>query len=327
MNIKGKVIFISALDWGLGHATRCIPIVKQLSKDNVVILGVTPLTKLIFDEEFPNLQKVDIEPYSITYSKKLPLWLALLIDSPRLFRVIKKENEQLKHFITQYNIDVVISDNRFGLNNESVFSVYVTHQLNIRAGAFSFIANQIHHRFMKRFNEVWVPDFNDKAKRLAGNLSEQNDSIKVKYIGPQTRLNKSNVSSEKLFNYLFLLSGPEPHRTLLEKELLQLAQKHQHLKFMLVRGTRQQLEVELPLNVTSIDVPRAEQLSGFIENSQKIICRSGYSTLMDLYLLNNLNCILIPTPSQTEQLYLAEYWNEKFGVKYYTQDKLNKLVL
>lgn len=327
MNIKGKVIFVSALDWGLGHATRSVPVIKQLLKDNVVILGVTPLTKLVFDEEFKNLTKIDIEPYAIKYSKKLPLWLVLLLDLQRLINVIIKEHSELKRLIKQHHIDVVISDNRPGLYNSKVHSIYMTHQLNIKAGVFSFMANQIHHWFMKRFNEVWVPDFEDDSKRLAGDLSAKKADLKVSYIGPQTRLRKSDVNPEKVFDYLFLVSGPEPHRTLLEQELLQLAQRHPHLKCMLVRGTVQKLGVKLPLNVSSIDIPTSNELSELIEKSNKVVCRSGYSTLMDLYLLNSLNCILIPTPSQTEQLYLAEYWNEKFGIQYYTQGKLNKLVL
>lgn len=327
MNIKGKVIFVSSLDWGLGHATRSVPVIKQLLKDNVVVLGVTPLTKLVFDEEFKYLTKVDIEPYAIKYSEKLPLWLVLLLDLPRLINVIIKEHAELKRLIKKHQIDVVISDNRPGLYNSKVHSIYMTHQLNIKAGVFSFIANQIHRWFMKRFNEVWVPDFEDNSKRLAGDLSAKKTGLKVSYIGPQTRLKKSDVNPEKVFDYLFLVSGPEPHRTLLEQELLRLAQKHPHLKCMLVRGAVQKLGVELPLNVTSIDAPTSTELSELIEKSHKVICRSGYSTLMDLYLLSNLNCILIPTPSQTEQLYLAEYWNEKFGIQYYTQDKLNKLVL
>ena len=157
--IKNKTIFISALDWGLGHATRCVPLIKQLMQDNVMILGVTPITALIFNEEFPCLKKVNVEPYNIRYSNTTPLSARLLLDASRILRVVKKERLQLQKIIKEYQIDVVISDNRFGMYEKSVHCIYITHQLNIQAGLFSEIANKVHHHFIKQFNEVWIPDF------------------------------------------------------------------------------------------------------------------------------------------------------------------------
>ena len=75
---KGKTIFISALDWGLGHATRCVPVIRELEKENKIIIGITSLTKNIFEEEFPHLQKVNVPGYNIKYSGFFPLWLKLL---------------------------------------------------------------------------------------------------------------------------------------------------------------------------------------------------------------------------------------------------------
>ena len=112
--LSGKTIFISALDWGLGHATRCVQIIRDLEKSNRIIIGITPLTRLIFDEEFPNLEKVNVPPYSINYSSILPLWLKLFIDWPRINSVIKSERLFLDKYLSENKIDVVISDTRFG---------------------------------------------------------------------------------------------------------------------------------------------------------------------------------------------------------------------
>ena len=318
--IKNKTIFISPLDWGLGHATRCVPLIKKLIEHNVVILGVTETTALIFIEEFPTLKKIDIEPYNISYSKKLPLSIKLLFDAPRILGVIKKEKQQLAKIIKEHKIDIVISDNRFGLSNKNVECIYMTHQLNIQAGVFSFIANKIHHHYIKKFNSVWIPDFADEKNCLAGKLSRNTSLKNVNYIGPLSRLQKvAEIKYE--YDYLFLLSGPEPLRTDLENSLIKKANLSDK-KIAIVRGSKQMLNYTINNNLTVVDMPNAFQLSQLISNSKTIVCRSGYSTLMDLHHLQKINFILIPTQGQHEQVYLANYWKQKFGAKVIQQNEL-----
>lgn len=288
---------------------------------NEVILGVTPLTTVVFNEEFPDLKKIPVQPYNITYSRKLPLSLKLLLDAPRIFGIIKKEREQLKKIIHDHKINVVISDNRFGLYNSRAQCIYLTHQLNIEAGIFSALANVIHHRFMKRFQEIWVPDFENENDALAGKLSRKTVSKNVKYIGPLSRLPFTETTNKEL-DYLCLLSGPEPQRTLLENALILAAQKST-LNIVLVRGTNRSLELAIPQNLKVYNTPSAIELSVLIASSKTIVCRSGYSTLMDLHALKNTNSILIPTPAQGEQIYLANYWKEKFGAKVLLQSDLD----
>jgi predicted glycosyltransferase len=57
-----------------------------------------------------------------------------------------------------------------------------------------------------------------------------------------------------------------------------------------------------------------EALSKAIRNAEVIVCRSGYSTLMDLYALNR-KAYLLPTPGQREQIYLAQYWTDHLGMR------------
>lgn len=286
---------------------------------NVVILGVTPTTALIFNEEFPTLKKIDIEPYTITYSKTLPLSVKLLFDMPRILKVIKKEQQQLVQIIKEHKIDVVISDNRFGLYNKEVECIYITHQLNIQTGIFSFIVNKIHHRYIKLFNKVWVPDFEEDSKCLAGKLSRNTSLNNVVYIGPLSRLQKTDRVEDE-FDYLCLLSGPEPSRTDLETILINAANVS-NKKICLVRGMYP-IPHSINKNITTIDLPGALQLSQLINNSKTVVCRSGYSTLMDLHQLQKKECILIPTPGQDEQLYLAGYWKRKFGARVIEQKDL-----
>lgn len=288
--------------------------------DNVVILGVTKTTSLIFNEEFPTLAKVEIEPYNIRYSHTIPLSVKLLVDAPRIFNVIKRERIQLSQIIKEHQIDVVISDNRFGLHDKNVHCIYITHQLNIQAGLFSEIANKIHHHFIKKFNEVWVPDFEDENKRLAGKLSGTSNLKNVNYIGTLSRLSIIE-KTENQYDYLCLLSGPEPLRTDLEKTLIEKANQSEK-RICFVRGTTKEFKSFANKNVTIFDMPKAVELSQLITNSTTIVCRSGYSTLMDLHHLQKTNYILIPTPGQDEQEYLAKYWNKNFAAKVIQQTHL-----
>lgn len=289
-------------------------------EDNVVILGVTPATNLIFAEEFPQLQKVQVKPYNIRYSHSLRLSVKLLLDAPRIFGVIKKEKHQLRKIIKDYQIDVVISDNRFGMHDKSVTCIYITHQLNIQAGIFSGIATKIHHYFIKQFNEVWIPDYEDATQSLAGKLSRNTTLKNVKYIGVLSRLSVIKETSQT-FDYLCLLSGPEPLRTDLEIELIKKANQSEK-RICFVRGTTKELKSFVHKNVSVFDMPHAKQLSSLIFNSTTIVCRSGYSTLMDLHQFQKKDYILIPTPGQDEQEYLAHYWNEKFGTRTLSQKDL-----
>ena len=289
-------------------------------QDNVVVLGITKTTALIFNEEFPTLKKIDIEPYNISYSKKIPLSIKLLFDAPRILGVIKKEKQQLQQIIKEHKIEVVISDNRFGLSNKNVECIYMTHQLNIQAGVFSFIANQIHRHYIKQFNSVWIPDFEDEKNCLAGKLSRNASLKNVTYLGSLSRLQK--VCETKVeYDYLCLLSGPEPLRTELEIILIEKAIQSDK-KICIVRGTNLEQKSFVNKNVTIVDLPSAKELSQFICNSKTVVCRSGYSTLMDLHQLQNTNCILIPTPGQHEQVYLANYWEQMFGAKVIQQSNL-----
>ncbi len=323
-----KNIFYGALDWGLGHATRSVPIIKQLLKNNNVILDVTPLTKLIFDEEFPELKKIDLPAYDVKYSKVFPLWIKLGLSFPRISQIIAEENKALQNIISENKIDVVISDNRFGLYSDKVHSVFITHQLFLKAPVFENFGSKINQNYISKFNEVWIPDYEEESKSLSGELSHGNISFhkNVKYIGPQSRLADVITDVEKdKYDYLILLSGPEPARGVLEKTLFEKV-KQSDKKVAFVRGSDLVVR-SWEKNIDVFDFPSKVELKKLILSSKKIICRSGYSTLMDMHLLGKKDLILIPTPGQTEQEYLADRWKEKFGAKTILQSQIKNLTL
>ncbi len=308
--VENKIIFVAPLDWGLGHATRCVPIIKKLlNNNNQVVLGLTSLTSKILEKEFPHLKKVFLPEYNISYSTILPLWLKLLFHYPSFKRTIKKEKEALKKIIIENHINLIISDNRYGLVHPKMDAVIICHQINLKTPFLNYYINKVHLKLLKNFTEVWVPDYEDKTKRLSGELGENAFNLKLKYIGPQSRFCLQNVS--KKYDLLFLLSGPEPFQENLLNRIINFLPELTENNIAIVTSSKDKLVKNK--NVTVFYLPELKILNEIICSSELIICRSGYSTLMDLYTLEKKNIILVPTKGQTEQEYLAEYWNTKFG--------------
>lgn len=308
-----KTIFISPIDWGIGHATRCVPLIRRLLPRNKIIIGVTDLNTFFFSHHFPDLQQVKIPSYNISYSAILPVWLKVFTQWPVIKNVIKQEEKILSQIIKDLKIDVVISDNRFGLRNKNVRSVFVTHQLQVKTPSFESIANKINKKYINAFDEVWVPDYENKNERLSGDLSDDGGiKIPVTYIGPLSLFKKPAVKTVKKYDYLVLLSGVEPQRTILEKIIVQKF-RDTSLKLFLVRGSKTKLKSDPGIPV--IDFAFEDELSLLIGMSRTVICRSGYSTLMDMDAAGHDDLILVPTPGQPEQEYLAEYWKKKFAAK------------
>lgn len=302
-----KRILIAPLDWGLGHATRCIPIIQELlNQGNEVMVASSGLALNLLKEEFPSLTFFELPSYKATYTKRLPFMFKIFWQSPYFLYVIRKEHAVVNKLIVDFKIDVLISDNRYGCYSKNIKSIFITHQLTIQMPKgliwLQGFINYFNRRLIKRFDACWVPDFPDQ--RLSGALTTSR--LPTVFIGSISRFVKSAVSPEKLYQLLILLSGPEPQRTRLEEILLDQVKNYQG-KVMFVRGLPGvQTKKQTPTaNVELINHLKGSELQHMIEISEIIISRSGYTTIMDLYALESKG-IFIPTPGQTEQEYLAE---------------------
>ncbi|HEX7413744.1 MAG TPA: glycosyltransferase [Bacteroidia bacterium] len=286
--------------------------VKKLQhQGNHFIIACTPQQKQFLQQELNDIEYVDLFGYNISYSTFLPLCFKILVQLPKLYFVVKKENRWLANYLQENKVDIVISDNRFGFYNKSVESIFITHQLNIQAPTFKKVINRINNSFIKNYNKCWIPDYAEKEKGLSGILSDYNKQLQnIEFINPLSRFKKKEPQQNK-YDVLILLSGPEPQRSLLENKLVSVF-LNTNYAIALVRGSVTPRGREIPANFFVLDVASSKQLQELFNSSEKIICRSGYSTLMDLYMLG-LKALLIPTPGQTEQEYLADYWEEKFG--------------
>ncbi len=304
-------ILVAPLDWGLGHATRCIPIIHQLLNNNCeVLLAAEAKIKNLLEAEFPHLVFLELKGYNIQFGKTgWEVFGKLLLQIPKIIEAMDEEHDWLNKVIDEHHIDAVISDNRYGLFNERIHSVFITHQLLIKTSlgnAADKIFQKLNYEYVNAYNECWVPDVKEE-NNLSGDLShpEKMPDVPVHYLGALSRFNVND--EKKIENHLLImLSGPEPQRTILEDQLIEQL-KHYKQTVVFVRGLPGNTELPtVPGNVTIKNHLPAAALQTAISNASFIVSRCGYSTVMDIMSLHKRS-ILIPTPGQTEQEYLAEH--------------------
>lgn len=311
LNKKNKpTILIAPLDWGLGHATRCIPIINLLLQlDCKVVIASEGQQQFLLKKEFPQLQFVSLPGYNISYTKH-KRWFSfkIILQLPKIFRAIRQENKWLSNFLQSTPVDAIISDNRYGLYHKTIPSVLMTHQLAIQA-PFK-IAEKImqffHYRLINRFSTCWVPDVEGHIN-IAGKLShpKKMPAIPISYMGPLSRFSEK-IEVENKYKLLIILSGPEPQRSQLEKIILRQLSEIL-FSVLLIRGLPGNVEEKNSIgNLTIKNHLTAKELELAFNESEIIISRSGYTTVMDILKLKK-QAILIPTPGQTEQEYLSQH--------------------
>jgi len=317
-----KNILVAPLNWGLGHATRCIPVIKALQSHHFnPIIASDGVALELLRKEFPELTTVELPSYQIEYPKNGAFFkLKLLANSPKILRAILAEEKATQKIVTHYNIEGVISDNRLGVRSTKVPSVFITHQLNVMTGNTTWLTTKMHHYIIKKFNECWVPDV-DSSPNLSGRLGHlKKEYPNIKYMGVLSRLEKKKLPIK--YPLMVILSGPEPQRTLLEEKLIAALDLYPN-EILFVKGKIEpQQTIEKRNQFTFYNYMNSEQLEVAFNESHNILCRSGYTTVMDLAKLGK-KVFFIPTPGQFEQEYLAEKFEEEGIAPFCTQNEFN----
>lgn len=305
-------ILIAPLNWGLGHATRCMPLINALLDRGIrPILASDGAAVALLREEYPDLTALDLPAYDIKYHGNNMI-LTMGAQLPKITIAMFAEQRAIKKIVRDHQIDILISDNRYGVFHPNCRNIFITHQLNIKIpnGILEKGVARVNHQLIRRFDECWVPDY-ENTPRLAGSLSEDPGLPIVKYTGPLSRMKKATSSIK--YKIAIVLSGPEPQRTNLENILLKQLVDYSN-KVCFVRGVVS--DTPPPTidnkNISIINYLTSAKLNQVLNESEIVVCRSGYSSLMDLVKLDK-RAILIPTPGQTEQEYLAEYLSEMGG--------------
>jgi uncharacterized protein (TIGR00661 family) len=308
-------VLVAPLDWGLGHAARCIPVIHAFIQSGCkVILGTSGKSGTFLKNQFPELESVDFPCLKIRYASRFVFFRLLLLLPGILFMTIR-EHIFLKRYAAERDLDLVISDNRYGLYHKEIHSVILTHQLFIRLPVLlrplRKILWKITFIMLSRFDECWIPDLPEPSASLSDELSHGKIKlVHYRYIGPLSRfadaVNSELTQPDKHFDLLVILSGPEPQRTIFENIIMNQA-AGLNIRTMIFRGLPStDKTVRVKGTVTVTDHPGDEDFMTVVKQAGKIICRSGYSTIMDLIALKR-QALLVPTPGQTEQVYLARY--------------------
>lgn len=271
---------------------------------------------MLLRENFPDVPQLELPGYAVTYSRSGGTFVVKILSQvPRILRAIRNERNWLRRMQAAHRFDLVISDNRYGLKIEGLPAVIMTHQLQILTGfgpAADYVMRKLHYRMLGKFDACWVVDEQANGG-LGGKLSHPADIPEgARYVGLLSQLNdpapEMPVQSKEV---LVLLSGPEPMRTLFEKRLMEQMAGLTDYQFRLVAGNPGgAMPARLPAHVRYATHVNASGLSEAMGAAGLVICRSGYSTLMDLAALGK-KALLVPTPGQSEQMYLAAHLQRK----------------
>ncbi len=317
------------MDWGLGHATRSVPVIENLLEANAEVIIAAANKPLHFLRlRFPNLKWVLLEGYEPEYQRGIPLPVKIAAEIPKMLKSVKPAQKKLQSIIEKYNIDAVISDNRYELWSEKIPTVFMTHQLNILSETplhiFNPAVKKTVYSFIEKHNELWIPDFEEKGG-LSGKLSHVNrfPGIPYHFIGTLSRFEKTNVSASanKKTDILCIMSGPEPQRTIFEELLIKQLQNSNY-KTVILSGNPTVKEKTVNGNITLISHTTDNEFAELVNGASLIISRSGYSTLMDLAAFGK-KALLVPTPGQPEQQYLAKRLKKNGVFHSVSQNKLN----
>ena len=319
MKIQQKNILIAPLNWGLGHATRCIPIIKALENNNFTPIiasdgGALQFLKL----EFPHLQFLELPSYKIVYPKngKNFRW-KMLQNIPNIILAVAKERKLIQKWTSEYALLGIISDNRLGVFSKRLPSVFITHQLSVLTGFTTFFSTKMHQQFSRKFSEVWIPDFKE-APNLSGKLGHlRTENSKIKHIGPLSRFRK--IDAEPRYDLMVLLSGPEPQRTILEGKLISEVKKYAGTVIFIKGIIEEKQQIHQEENILFYNFMQSDELQQAFSESEIVLCRSGYTTIMDLSVLQK-KAFFIPTPGQFEQEYLAEKFQIEGNVPFCEQE-------
>ena len=310
-----KRILVAVMNWGLGHATRSIPVINALQNEHYEPMVASDGAALqLLKKEFPELTHLELPGYNIQYAKKG--WLLnwkIIAQTSHIRKTIAAEKEKTRQIIKDYQIEGIISDNRFGVYSDDLkTNVFITHQIHVLSGITTFLSTFINRKHLKNFDQIWIPDYASTERNLSGKLSHVDDlPEQCTYIGALSRFEKREI--EIKYKHLLLLSGPEPQRSLLEEKLLACF-SNTNDSILLVRGVISE-EEQLSSTNSNLQIRNylfGRELEEAINSSETIIARSGYTTLMDLAKLEK-KAFFIPTPGQEEQEYLAKRL-ERLGI-------------
>ncbi|MBU1065576.1 hypothetical protein KKC74_12340 [bacterium] len=320
-------ILVAVLNWGLGHASRSIPIIRALKKQNTVVLASTGRSLILLRDEFPDCEALDFPDYNIQYSRSSAVFfLYLLIQIPRILVQLLIEHFQTERLVKKHDIDLIFSDNRYGVYSRKIPSFLMTHQLRFKlpkpVRCFEFVSVWFNRLAFRNFQHIVVPDI-DSSANLTGNLGHPRafqHYSKLTYIGFLSSIDKKPTTEP--IDILFMISGPEPQRSVLEELILKQVKKIPGRHVVVLGKPGEEKPISTDRNLDIYAHLSRQKMSEYMSCARLIVSRAGYSTIMEVVALGK-PALFVPTPGQTEQEYLALRLNEFVYFHCVAQHKLN----
>ena len=325
-------VLLSPLSWGLGHAMRDIPIIKTLlAHDHDVTIAACGNALLALRQEFPQCRFIQFEDYSSPYSAGRLFLPKFFLNLPVLLRAISQERRDLERILSKDHYDLIISDNRVGVYSSHIPSLFITHQLHyhmpLTLWPVELFALRINTYLHKKFDRIIVPDNPPGHTSLAGKLARPGSSetrSRAFFSGILTSIQKRDCAED--LDYLVLISGPEPQRTKLEEILLPSLYELEGKCVVLLGSPQRTAEMPGSDTCTVKTYVSNEEKVDLMNRAKFVICRSGYTTMMELAELHKKKALFIPTPGQTEQEYLSWYYQKQGWFHSQSQYRLNLAV-
>jgi uncharacterized protein (TIGR00661 family) len=313
--------------WGLGHATRSLPIIRKLIKEgnNITIISNGRSLELLKRELNDSVDYLNIPDYPMLLSENSRQFMVKsVIYWPFFIRKMQSGFNKLTNILKSKECDLIISDARYDIYNRKIPSFFISHQMRImnplRIKSLEYGSEIFNLFFFKRFRGVIVPDF--KEDSLSGDLShnlKKIDENKINYVGVLSDFKKKD--KKKDIDYLISITGPEPQRTFFENKMLSQI-KHLDGNIIVTLGKSEFLKNNFNENIKFYSYLNKHEREDLLNRSKILISRSGYSTILDLSVLG-IKALMCPTPGQIEQEYLAKYHNKKGTFYSVSQDKIN----
>jgi uncharacterized protein (TIGR00661 family) len=316
-----KKILYAVLNWGLGHATRSLPIIQYLKKKGHQLhIASDGLALQFLKKECQGFTFSSLPGYDVHYADTR-LFVGMIKQGPKILSAIRKERKIIKAYVEQNDIDLIISDSRFGCYDPKLPSFLIGHilQLPLSDPITNFAANKTLRRWINRFDRCWVPD-HPPPRNLSGYLSHARLNVEKDYLGWLTNLEPQKGS--KSYDLVAVLSGPEPLRSTFEKKIIEQLKEIEG-QFLVIGGTPDaRPEGFISPNIEYVPIATRTEMSAYLSKTEVVLGRSGYSSLMDWLLLGK-KMIVVPTPSQPEQVFLAQELKNRNWAISQRQDKLN----
>jgi uncharacterized protein (TIGR00661 family) len=300
IEVNQKRILIACNDWGWGHLSRSIAIIRKLlSQNNEIEIACNEAQKKVFLTYFPTIKAHHLDGYNWNFSGSGKWTMEMLQNAKNLLVTIGKEKLFIEEITKINRYDLILSDHRYGFRSKTIPSIFITHQVHLPVSRISsWVSQTWHKKQLKAFNSLWIIDTPEST--FAGKLSENSFHPTSFYIGVQSRFEKKETITDEYT--LAIISGPEPYSTQLLEEVIIFARKQDHnIKCITSLDI---VPTHLPENIEIIHATNWLEIDTLFYNCKDLISRSGYSTLLDLAILEK-PALLIPTPGQPEQLYLA----------------------